>query len=92
MVAQIGVVGVATGTGNLNAVVLSADIKRNYAVITNDLATEVYLSIGTASLLGQGILLNAKGSSFEITKDNFVTSEIRASGTTGALRLVYQTY
>lgn len=92
MTAQIKVVGVATGTGNLNALVLSADTYRNYAVITNDLSTEAYLAIGTSALLGQGILLNAKGSSYEINKDNFCTSEIRASGTASALRLCVQSY
>lgn len=92
MVAEVGTIGVATGTGNLNIRVLPFNERRKYAVITNDLATEVYLSIGTGAVLGRGILLNAKGSSYEINKDNFTNQEIRAAGTTGALRLVYQAY
>jgi len=69
--------------GTSNALVLSEDISRNYVSIVNDSANEVYLGIGTNAMQGQGILLTARGSSFEISKNhNFNTAVINAVGTT----------
>jgi hypothetical protein len=54
-------VGVASG------VALAANVNRKYARFQNDSANTIYLKIGAAAVLNQGIRLNANGGSYEMS-------------------------
>jgi len=92
MTVSIGNVGVATGTGNVNILVLPADEDRKYARITNLQAVPTFLSIGTSALINNGILLNTIGDYYEINVNKFNTTFVRASGTGNSVLLAYQAY
>lgn len=62
--------------------VLSANAYRQYALITNDSDTVIYLHLNSATTtnnLNEGIRLNANGGQFEITADNLYTGEVSAT-------------
>ena len=50
--------------------VLAANTNRKYALIINDSDATVYIKIGAAAVLNQGIRLNAYGSSYELSHSN----------------------
>lgn len=53
-------IGAATGE------VLAANPNRKYVLLVNDSDTTIYLKIGSAATLNQGIRLNANGGSYEM--------------------------
>ena len=61
-------------TNSTTILALNAD--RLYACIVNDSDTVVYLGIGAAAVLNQGIRLNAYGGSYEINWTNLYTGAI----------------
>lgn len=50
--------------------ILAANTDRGYTAIVNDSDTVIYLALGAAAVLNQGIRLNARGGTFEITSVN----------------------
>lgn len=46
--------------------ILAANTNRGYAAIVNDSDTVIYLALGAAAVLNQGIRINARGGTFEI--------------------------
>ena len=57
----VATIGATTG------VVLAANANRKYALIVNDSDSTVYIKIGAAAVLNQGIRLNASGGSYEMS-------------------------
>jgi len=70
--------------------VLAANTNRLYALIVNDSVETVYIKLGAAAVLNQGIRLNALGGSYEMSKKfgNLYTGVINGIGTSGAAVLV----
>lgn len=56
-------IGVASG------VALAANANRTSALFINDSDTTIYLKVGAAAVLNEGIRLNANGSSYEMSKN-----------------------
>lgn len=50
-----------------SATVLAANPARKYALFINDSDTVIYLALGVAAVLNQGIRLNSGGGSYEIS-------------------------
>jgi len=46
---------------------LAANVNRRYAIFINDSDTIIYLKLGAAAVVNQGIRLNANGGSYEIS-------------------------
>ncbi|MFA4854188.1 MAG: hypothetical protein WC616_02425 [Candidatus Omnitrophota bacterium] len=67
-------VGVATGAA------LALNANRLYALLVNDSDTAIYIKLGVAAALNQGIRINANGGSYEISKElgNLYTGAINA--------------
>lgn len=56
--------------GVASTLVLAANASRKYASFVNDSDTVIYLAVGAAAVVGQGIRINANGGSFEIERNN----------------------
>lgn len=56
--------------GVASTAILAANTDRGYAAIVNDSDTAIYLALGAAAVLNQGIRLNARGGTFEIAWGN----------------------
>lgn len=56
--------------GVASTAILVANTDRGYAAIVNDSDTTIYLALGAAAVLNQGIRLNARGGTFEIAWGN----------------------
>ncbi len=54
-------VTVATGA------VLAANVNRLYSLLVNDSDTTIYIGLGAAAVVNQGIRLNANGGSYEMS-------------------------
>lgn len=59
-----------------SSVQLYSDSDRLYALIVNDSDTIVYLNLGAAAVVGEGIRLNANGGAFEINWTNLYTGAV----------------
>ena len=57
------VVNVTVATG----AVLAANVNRLYALLVNDSDTTIYIGLGTAAVVNQGIRINANGGSYEMS-------------------------
>lgn len=53
--------------GNTTTEILAANSGRKYAVLINDSAEEIYVSLGTDAVLNKGIRLNRRGGTFTIS-------------------------
>lgn len=60
---------------------LAANPNRKYASFINLSDHAIALGIGEAAVADTGIVLTAKGSSYEVTKGNLFLGEVRAIGT-----------
>jgi len=60
----VATAGVASG------VALAANANRKYARFINDSANTIYLMVGAAAVLNQGIRINANGGSYEMSAGN----------------------
>jgi hypothetical protein len=58
---SVATAGVATSA------MLAANANRKYALIVNDSDTVIYIKIGAAAVLNQGIRINANGGSYEMS-------------------------
>uniref|UniRef100_A0A6M3J2H5 Uncharacterized protein n=1 Tax=viral metagenome TaxID=1070528 RepID=A0A6M3J2H5_9ZZZZ len=69
---------------------LAANANRLYALLVNDSVETLYIKLGAAAVLNQGIRLNANGGSYEISKKfgNLYTGAINGIGTSGAAVLL----
>lgn len=78
--------GITVGTSSVDA--LDASSGRVYAVLVNDSANPIYISLnGAAAVVGQGIRLNATGGSYEINLSNQYIGQINAISGTGGSNL-----
>lgn len=59
---------------------LAANADRNYALIQNDSDTVVYIKIGAAAVVNQGIRLNANGGAYEMSAKNGNLSRLAING------------
>jgi len=66
--------GVDVGVASTLILALNAD--RLYAAIVNHSDTDIWISLGAAAILDQGIPLNAHGGSYEINWTNLYTGAI----------------
>lgn len=75
---------------NTSAQVVSTNLDRAYLVVVNNSDDAVTLAFGDgAAALNQGIVLTAKGSSFELTQLNLFTGRIAAiSGSASELSII----
>jgi hypothetical protein len=69
---------------------LAANPLRLYALIVNDSNETIYINLGAAAVLNQGIRLNASGGSYEMSKKfgNLYVGAINAISTSGSKVLV----
>lgn len=81
----IGQTAVGVGT----TTVFNATSARIHAAFVNDSDTAIYLALGQAAVVGQGIRLNANGGSFEITQQNPWTGAVNAISTAAAKNLAW---
>ena len=58
----------AVTVGTTSVVALSANSNRVYALFINDSDTVIYLKLGAAAVVNQGIRLNASGGAYEMSK------------------------
>lgn len=84
-------------SATLNQRVLELNPAREYALITNDSDTVLYLypkyfasyrAASSTLMYNQGIRLNASGGSYEIDKDNPYTGQIWLATTTASKKLL----
>jgi len=54
--------------GAATTLALAANVNRLYALFINDGTEPIYLKIGAAAVMNQGIRLNASGGSYEISQ------------------------
>lgn len=81
----------AVTVGAATTAILAANAARKYALIINDSDTVIYLKIGAAAVLNEGIRLNAQGGSYEMSAQygNLDTRAINAiSSVAGKVLLV----
>lgn len=57
---------------------IAANSNRKYALLVNDSDTDMYLALGKAAVVGEGIRLNKKGGWYEITAINLFTGAVNA--------------
>ena len=69
---------------------LASNANRLYALLENDSNETIYLKLGAAAVLNQGIRLNANGGSYEMSKllGNLYTGAINAICATGGKTLL----
>lgn len=81
----------AVTVGATSTAVLPADGGRQYAIIINDSDETIYLGLGAAAAMNQGIRLNTNGGAFEISGVNVFTGAINAICASGSKVLTYVT-
>ncbi len=59
--------GAAAAVATASTLGLAANANRRYAILVNDSDTTIYLGLGTAAVLNQGVRLNANGGSYEMS-------------------------
>ena len=59
-----------------STLVLAANSDRLYALFVNDSGTVIYLRLGGAAVLNEGIRLNANGGAYEINWTNLFTGAV----------------
>lgn len=67
--------------GATSSLVLAADEDRIYACFVNDSDSPIYLSLGEAAVVGNGIALTTKGSGYEILPENLYRGNVYAIST-----------
>jgi len=70
--------------------VLAANANRLYALLVNDSVETIYIKLGAAAVLNQGIRLNANGGSYEMSKKqgNLYVGAINGISTSGSMALL----
>jgi hypothetical protein len=75
--------------GATSTTVLTANDGRKYCALVNDSDEAIYVSLGTAAVMNQGIRLNANGGSLEIAGERPYRGAIYAICTSGSKNLAY---
>lgn len=70
--------------GAITTVALAANRLRVHAVFVNDSVQTIYLGLGVAAVMNDGIRLNANGGSYEINRDNLFLGAVNAISNLGA--------
>ena len=80
----------APSIGATTTAALASNANRLYALFINDSNEVIYLKLGAAAVLNQGIRLNASGGSYEMSKllGNLYTGAINAICATGGKKLL----
>lgn len=73
--------------GNVSTAVLAANRNRKSATFVNDSDEAIYLQLGAAAVLNEGIRLNASGGSYEINHTNLFTGAVNSICTSGGKNL-----
>ena len=74
-----------------STLILAAQDARAYVAIVNDSDTNIYLALGEAATLHNGIRLNANGGSFEMpSRDMYVGAIYGIHGGTGTKRVTIE--
>lgn len=76
--------------GNTTTTALAANASRVYALLVNDSDEVIYIKLGAAAVLNQGIRLNASGGSYEMSRQvgNLYTGAINAICASGSKKLL----
>ena len=72
---------------NTTTVALAAGPGRQFARFTNDSDEVIYLGLGAAAVLNEGVRLTAAGGVFEINGTNIFTGAVNAISTSGSKNL-----
>lgn len=80
----------AVSIGATSTLALAANVNRNAAMLINDSDETIYIKIGSAAVLNQGIRLNSNGGSYEMSKElgNLSTAAINAISTSGSKNII----
>ena len=72
--------------GSTTTAALAANTSRRYALLENDSDEVIYVKIGAAAVLNQGIRINASGGSYEMSAEigNLNTGAINAICASGS--------
>ena len=70
------VTGVSVNVGVSSTLVLAQSSTRVYALVVNDSDTTIYIKLGAAAVVGEGIRINANGGAYEINWSNLYTGNI----------------
>lgn len=70
--------------GTSDTVLLAGSSSRLRATFVNDGDTNIYLSLGSAAVLYEGIRLNSNGGSYEIEYENLFTGAVHCIAETSA--------
>lgn len=93
---RLNITSTTTSATN-NIMLLDANVRRKYALITNDSDTVVYLhpdnftdtAAASTTLMGNlGIRLNANGGAYEINEDNIYTGQLWLATTTASKKIL----
>ncbi len=81
--------GVDVGTSS--TAVRPANPSRRYLALVNDSDTVIYVRLGTAAVLNEGIRLNAEGGWYEMLEgQNLYTGAVNAIASAATKRLTFQ--
>lgn len=69
---------------NTSALLIATSTARSYAIITNNSANTVYISLGRDAVGSNGIRLNANGGSYEINAQNLYFGAIYGIASTSS--------
>ena len=80
----------AVTVGNSTTVAKAANANRKYLLLVNDSDEVVYVKLGAAAVLNQGIRINASGGSYEMSGalGNLYTGAVNAICTSGSKTLL----
>jgi len=70
------VTNTAISVGDTSTTILAANANRKYALIVNDSDTVIYLALGAAAIVNNGIRLNANGGAYVINWTNLYKGAI----------------
>ena len=80
----------APSIGTTSTIALASNAGRLYALLINDSDETIYLKLGVAAVVNEGIRLNANGGSYEMSKKlgNLYTGAINAICASGGKKLL----
>ena len=83
----------APPAGAASGALLAANANRIYALLINDSDTNVYIKLGAAAVLNQGIRLNANGGSYEMSLElgNLYRGAVNGIAASGSGKVVLVT-
>lgn len=80
---------VSVGTGSTAVLPVASQHQRTFVLIQNDSDNPIYLAFGQAAVVGQGVLLNSRGSNLQISDQVMLTNQaINAISAVGGSNLL----